>query len=579
MKHNIKQLLFLLASALLPLTQAWADTREINNWEELKAFVYDVNHGQWSLDAELMADIVIETNISLESYYGTFNGNGHTLTDYRNDTSADGGFVKYLYGTVKNLKMKDSWVYADGERYCGTIAGVMKGGATIDNCEVEGYVSGWGAGGIAGEASYNSYASTAKTTISNCSFKGSVNGYYANNTTEGGIIGYIGNVVLEMTNCTNYGKIIDNYNDMYNVRMGALVGQISSSATTTFSNNVYNTGTVTLRCNDAIMPLRAIGIFGSNTDVPDVEDQYEGKLLGWEIILIANGSYDIYSVDKPCALAGETVTLTVKGESYEDEYGYKSYSVIREGYPKANIVVDPANAQSRTDGPALSEPIVLEKTGDDTYTFTMPNNKVVIDTYFDRLCLITMEKQWMTFYDEGSYDFFENFDCFQLPEGMKAYYVSAIDATLGTVTIEPMAYAMRGVPMLFERTDDSQKEFWLTPVFPGTVPEVSPCEEYIGVMEGRQFYQSSSVYFLYDGVFRFSDGGALPSHRCYLMIYDSSIRTPQFTLVKSGETTPVTTVNSDVATPTEGYTLSGQRVSTLAKPGLYIVGGKKVIKK
>ena len=50
-----------------------------------------------------------------------------------------------------------------------------------------------------------------------------------------------------------------------------------------------------------------------------------------------------------------------------------------------------------------------------------------------------------------------------------------------------------------------------------------------------------------------------------------------FTL--NGEATGIEGVNANVENAKAIYNLNGQRVASMAKPGLYIVNGKKVVRK
>ena len=63
----------------------------------------------------------------------------------------------------------------------------------------------------------------------------------------------------------------------------------------------------------------------------------------------------------------------------------------------------------------------------------------------------------------------------------------------------------------------------------------------------------------------------------YLAVPDGENAAKGFTL--NGEATGIEGVNANVENAKAIYNLNGQRVASMAKPGLYIVNGKKVVRK
>ena len=93
------------------------------------------------------------------SFYGTFDGKGHTISGIRiyNPNTYCQGLFGYLEGTVKNLTLADARI--TGGDYAGGIAGYNAG--TIENCHVTGTVTVYAEqsssnhGGIAGNVTYS----------------------------------------------------------------------------------------------------------------------------------------------------------------------------------------------------------------------------------------------------------------------------------------------------------------------------------------------------------------------------------------------------------------------------------------
>jgi len=167
----------------------------VKSAEELLAVAEKCDTDVWSADKliELQADISL-AGIEFEPiavFAGTFNGNGHTITDFHYVGSgyAD-GFFRYIAptGIVQNLTIS-GWVEAENEEKCtGGICGIN--GGWILECTFSGRVEGRSeTGGIVGE-------NESSGTISTCSVIGSVTGYDRAGGIAGGNYGTI-------RNCTN----------------------------------------------------------------------------------------------------------------------------------------------------------------------------------------------------------------------------------------------------------------------------------------------------------------------------------------------------------------------------------------
>ena len=148
--------------------QAWAAAAESNNYTNCTlAADIDMAGQSW-------------TTISL-SYYGTFDGAGHTISHI------SGGLFKSVEsGTVKNLTIQDASSSGSGD-YAGMIAGEVLPGGNIENCHVVGgTVTGDSyAGGVVGMI-------YSQGTVRACSSSATVNG----STFTGGIAGQNNGTIL-----------------------------------------------------------------------------------------------------------------------------------------------------------------------------------------------------------------------------------------------------------------------------------------------------------------------------------------------------------------------------------------------
>ena len=130
----------------------------------------------WSTTAPEYGWEPIGAELSLNSFAGVFDGNGHKISGMFMDVDGVqtesvkdyyGLFSELKNGTVKNLTIENSYMRASGGvTEVGTIAGYTYH-AIIDNCNVDSMIELYGSsnvGGITGNGG----------TISNCSYKGTI---------------------------------------------------------------------------------------------------------------------------------------------------------------------------------------------------------------------------------------------------------------------------------------------------------------------------------------------------------------------------------------------------------------------
>ena len=245
----------------LNLTADFVGYYAISNSAELYWFANEVNNGNATINAVLTADIVVNENVLKadgtlngtptyswtpigtlsNSFKGTFDGNGHTISGlYFNNAASgnypDGGNYVGLIGRVyretkviiKNVGLIDS--YIRGYSTIGGICGLGGLYTEIINCYNTGTVSGSSAvGGICGYVQYG-------TQITNCYNTGTVSG----GDYVGGICSYTRDMVF-INNCYNTGTVSGS---SYVGGIFSYCGGDDNYAVERTINNCFNTGTV-----------------------------------------------------------------------------------------------------------------------------------------------------------------------------------------------------------------------------------------------------------------------------------------------------------------------------------------------
>ena len=172
------------------------------------------------------------------SYTGTFDGGGHTITGLTITTKDQFvGLFGYLNraGTVKNVVMEGVQITSN-QIYGGSIGGVVGSSwGTIENCSVSGSVSGTVyVGGVAGAQIGGS--------ITGCSSSATVKGM----VDVGGVAGQT-NSNATLTACYATGNVIIEIDPVKNIACGSLVGMNAGSSLLACyaTGNVTSTGSST----------------------------------------------------------------------------------------------------------------------------------------------------------------------------------------------------------------------------------------------------------------------------------------------------------------------------------------------
>ena len=243
----------------------WADGGGESGEAEDLGYIYDSNTKTYTVYnanglmniAELVnggksdINITIDTDIDLtgkdwtpigtdydNSYKGTFDGGGHTITGLTFTTNDEyAGLFGWLNraGTVKNVVMEGVQITSH-QIYGGSIGGVVGSGwGTIENCSVSGSVSGTVyVGGVVGAQIGGS--------ITGCSSSATVKG----TVDVGGVAGQT-NSSATLTACYATGNVIIEMAPNKNIAGGGLVGMNAGSSLLACyaTGNVTSTGSST----------------------------------------------------------------------------------------------------------------------------------------------------------------------------------------------------------------------------------------------------------------------------------------------------------------------------------------------
>ena len=220
-------------------------TYTVYNADGLMNIAELVNGGKTDINITLTADIDLTgknwTPIGTDydnSYKGTFDGGGHTITGLTFTTNDEyAGLFGWLNraGTVKNVVMEGVQITSN-QIYGGSIGGVVGySWGTIENCSVSGSVSGTVyVGGVVGAQIGGS--------ITGCSSSATVKG----TVDVGGVAGQT-NSSATLTACYATGNVIIEMDPKKNIAGGSLVGMNAGSSLLACyaTGNVTSTGSST----------------------------------------------------------------------------------------------------------------------------------------------------------------------------------------------------------------------------------------------------------------------------------------------------------------------------------------------
>ncbi len=292
------------------------DVVEISTVDQLKAFRDAVNSGNTyaGQTVKLTADLDLsgESNWTpignlvaypSQSFNGTFDGDGHSISNVTvNDNTPNyavaGLFGSVVNGTIKNLTVKN--VDLTSTHYVGGIVAYTSNGPTIENCKVIGgtikstpellngsYDNGDKAGGIMGYA-------TAGSTINNCTVEGVTITAYRS---LGGIVGFSAGTVTNNTakNVTVTQDLTNGYKNPHPETFGEIVGE--GSAKKSIDANGYDTNGNKVIKSD---PVAQIGETKYETIAEAVAAVNEGETIE----VIKAGDYTLPNISKNVTIEG-----------------------------------------------------------------------------------------------------------------------------------------------------------------------------------------------------------------------------------------------------------------------------------
>ncbi len=238
----------------------WSDPYRISNVKELMKFAQNVDDGT-NYSGEYVAlteDIdlskvenfnTIGTEDGFSSFAGTFDGNGHTISNMKikAENAANAGLFTVLNSNavVKNLKLVNAKVEASGDYslYAGLLAGNIKKAAMIDHCEVSGTLivktdtQTVEAGGIVGNM-------MLKSVVFNCSSDVKITAELSEgNVADFGGIAGLSKMNALVLNSSSKGTISVSGSD--SVQAGGIIGNAMGKTFNVVSSvNVQSTGNV-----------------------------------------------------------------------------------------------------------------------------------------------------------------------------------------------------------------------------------------------------------------------------------------------------------------------------------------------
>ncbi|MGN0233673.1 MAG: T9SS type A sorting domain-containing protein [Bacteroidaceae bacterium] len=283
---------------------------QIGTAQELAEFAALVNGGERFAKAVITADIDYTDQTEMvgsatNSFYGTLDGQGHTVTVNLTGSAAPTGLVAYLMGTVRNLRV--SGTITSAFKNIGGVVGYVYGGmvqncycdATL-NCSVSGDAS---CGGIV--ASTNS-----GSVIDRCVFAGTITGKDATNC--GGIVGWAAGTTM-LTNCLAIGDL--------NINMTTGTCAISRSTNAKIANcyAMYGfQGTVETGTTLVTTEQLASGEVAFSLGM--------GQKLGTDAIPSPQSADKVYASAETCSGEGATGFTNVKDEAQMPAHTYDGFT-------------------------------------------------------------------------------------------------------------------------------------------------------------------------------------------------------------------------------------------------------------
>lgn len=283
------------------LDESYDGIFEIANAIQLKSFSTFVNENHFATNAVLVADIdltdVILTPIGNgTAYTGTFDGQGHAISNFSMTTNASKAGLFGIIGggaVVKNFTI-DGTINSTGQR--NSVIGSAEGNATIsgihskinltctqtrhggvlgaqsadgtvniDGCTYSGTltITGNVTGNFGGIVGLTHNSTSAYVNISNCLFDGTIDDGTGDNA--GGIVGYTNGTKVTVSNCLSKGSITATH-------PGQIFGQLNGKNSKCEGKNYYVAG-------DAVGNLKSgVSLKGTTPETVTTEQLASGEV-------------------------------------------------------------------------------------------------------------------------------------------------------------------------------------------------------------------------------------------------------------------------------------------------------------
>ena len=493
-------------------------------------------------------------------FMGTLSGYGNTISNLTINSGL--GFFGHISGGIVN-DLNFYKLSVTGNSYAtGGIASELSAGGQIDNCTLTECTIACldnqyspEVGGIVARLS------DSGSKISNCVVYNSTINASTIYTGGSGSIGYAGGIVASyssgtITNChvKDDSKIINvNADDGSTLKTGAIVGNVSSDATTSITSNFYYYDvTVETQLGSSAKETKS-GYTPRGTS--DNTEDPTGAMLYTKNVIIP------ISTDAGHVSIGSDYYYQVTSDDTN-----ATYSVA----PDVEVVISVENADIEgsytLDGVKTIE-LKPKEGSTGLYTFDMPNADVTFTVQEAAAVSFSEEGQIYVTYYNATKDV-------AVPMGMTAYIVTGISEDGTKVTISPVSYIKAGVAVLVEK--DKTTEVSETTDFSGN--KMIYAENEVPVTT------ESKLYVLYQNQFvKVTSGTQIPTGKNYLDLSTFTNAGTRGFYDIGGANDGTSALRGVVAEGTNGksdawYTLQGRRLSAKpTKSGLYLHNGAKVV--
>ena len=558
-------------------TEANANEYTISTADQFRHFAYGVEAGKYNSNAKLTADIdLAELTLPLPmigsggNYYsGTFDGQGYAIHNFSLTSSENyAGLFSYVYGcTVKNFSIDGTMNLSGG--YAGGIIGQTSSACTFSGIHSTVDITASGSasdrlGGIVG------YANGTTTTITNCTYGGTITLPTSFTQSAGGIIGG-GYNNLNIDNCVFYGKLVANGTDTKATNFGGMIGYLNSTKMDHMKNCI-SAGTIELasgrtltNCNALIASrtkdqTAAIGLtdcYWTDLGLPSVvtkalPDGTTGtstkitaeKAARGELAWMLNGERSDGTWTQTLGTQPAPLPISTGDKVYQfATSGENQYFVNNEAVPVVPLMTLTDAANYAADAPFTATSL--------TY------NRTLAAGGYHSLCLPFAVTKAM------------------LGSGSKLFTLSAVGTN--AVTLNEVDEVAAGTPCFASVTSDfnfNTLDLKNVPMKSGVTNGTSLKGTFTEITgagaEGVYKLSGDGTYF---GLTDDSGAAVIKPFRSYIAAGGGSVKTLNI-LLSDGTTavhSPQSIVHSEI------YDLAGRRV-TKATKGIYIVNGKKVMK-